>query len=209
MKKSKLKVVSKPKKININKMYQVKISLNGAPLPIWRRLIIDPSLPLPLLHDVLQVAMGWSNYHLHQFQAQGKRFGNPNEFDNAELQNQNEFQLADLLQKPGDSFEYDYDFGDGWRHTVVLENAYNDDGAPVMAHCIDGRRACPPEDVGGIPGYANFLECIEDSYHPEHHKWLEWIGCRFDADSFDARLVNSHYRLMETTMEQMAELALV
>ncbi|CAN5148371.1 hypothetical protein BH10CYA1_BH10CYA1_62560 [soil metagenome] len=119
----------------------------------------------------------------------------------------NPVHLKELVKKAGDSFIYTYDFGDGWRHEVILEEIiYPEETPPLVACCVVGRRACPPEDVGGIGGYAEFIEIIEDPHNMERFEKLEWAGGDFDADSFDIRGVN--LRLLELT-ESLFELEAV
>ncbi|HEY9787929.1 MAG TPA: plasmid pRiA4b ORF-3 family protein [Candidatus Obscuribacterales bacterium] len=172
-------------------MYKLKVTLMDAPLPIWRRLLVRSDVTLDLLHEILQIAMGWWNYHLHAFRASGDRhFGDLKATtDEPDMKAESKYTLADLLSAPEEEFMYEYDFGDGWQHRVVLEQIITTDDL-VLAACIAGKRACPPEDVGGVYGYANFLEKVEDPENEEGLDLLEWAGGDFDADSFDMRTVN-------------------
>ena len=102
--------------------------------------------------------------------------------------------LRDFGRAPGQSFEYVYDFGDNWQHRVTFEDLVAIDPAPRTASCIAGARACPPEDVGGTPGYARFLEIIADPDHPEHMEVLTWCGGRFDPEAFNLDRTNRDVR---------------
>ncbi len=143
--------------------------------------------------------MGWWGYHLYDFERNNRHFGDLETADGDErIEDAKKHTLKDLVKKAGDTFNYTYDFGDGWRHQVILEEImHSEDAPPLVACCIVGRRACPPEDVGGVGGYAQFLEVIEDPHNMERFEKLEWAGGDFDADSFDIRGVN--LRLLELT----------
>lgn len=191
------------------KLFQVKIVLNDAPVPIWRRLVIGANTPLELVHEVFQIAMGWSNYHLHSFIAGTRRITDSNTASTAgtgrgpKYEDEVDLDLIDLLKKTGDSFVYQYDFGDNWMHSVVLENVLEQE-APInfLAHCITGKRACPPEEVGGVLGYAEFLNSIEDPEHPGREEHLDWVGCVFEPEAFDARLVNLRIQMFQHEFQE-------
>jgi hypothetical protein len=178
-------------------MYQIKVSLNGVRPPIWRRLLVPGSLSLKDLHDVLQVAVGWTDSHLHQFVARGTLYGRPDpEFGRGSV-NEKGVRLDGVLKAEKDAMIYEYDFGDGWQHKVVLEKILGsavDGGAPS---CTAGARACPPEDCGGVWGYANLLKIISDSSHSEHEEMLEWLGDQFEPERFDIAGINSKLARMK------------
>ena len=170
-------------------LYQIKVTLMGSRPPIWRRLIVKANIRLDQLHTILQVAMGWSNYHLHQYRVRGYYIGIPDpDFDN-DVSDERKVYLQDILSNPKDNLIYEYDFGDGWKHKIVLEKILPLDfsESPVV---IKGKKACPPEDCGGIWGYADFLDAIQDPKHDEHESMVEWIGEEFDPDEFDMNFIN-------------------
>jgi hypothetical protein len=178
----------------IQKIYQLKISLNGAKPPIWRRILIADSVSLPRFHDVIQIVMGWSDSHLHQFVSDGERYGAPMpdfDFDSMEMLNEQRYQLNQLLKSEKDSMLYEYDFGDSWEHKITLEKILPFDPAIFLPTCIKGKGACPPEDVGGIWGYYSFLEAIADPTHEEHDDYKEWIGGEFDPVVYDIDDINA------------------
>ena len=191
-------VPSKKQKKSSDKLFQLKITLTGSPLPVWRRVVVRAGAPLELVHEVFQIVMGWSNTHLHVFHVDDRAItdadtanATPAGKKGPRYEDEADLDLQDIISKKDDSFVYEYDMGDGWNHEVVLEQIIEQEEAgSFLAHCLSGKRACPPEDVGGIAGYANFIDALEDSEHPEHEDMLNWIGCSFDPDSFDARLVN-------------------
>ena len=182
----------------LRKTYQLKISLKGAKPPIWRRFLIENSVALPEFHDVIQIVMGWTNSHLHQFIAQGQCYGAPDpDFDFSEVLDEQEYRLSQLLKNEKDSMVYEYDFGDSWEHNIRLEKILPFDPDAVLPLCLKAKGACPPEDVGGIWGYSNFMEALSDPDHPEHTEYKEWVGGGFDPAAYDIKEVNemlSKYR---------------
>lgn len=184
---------------------QIKISLMESPVPIWRRLLIEPDMTLDLVHEVFQIAMGWWNYHLYEFRLGVRKFGDLDEADGDEtVEDSSEFDLNTLLKKPGDRFFYDYDFGDDWTHEVVFERrtSLSECDEPAWAKCLHGRRACPPEDCFGVDGYADLIAAIEDPLHPKRKEHLEWIGCDFDPNAFDPRIVNLRLHQWEREIKE-------
>jgi hypothetical protein len=169
------------------KIYQLKITLKYIRPPIWRRIEVPSDVTLPQLHLVLQAAMGWTNSHLHQFRVGKTYYGNSDvgEFGELNLKDETKLRLSKLLTKPKQKIVYEYDFGDGWEHEILLEKALPRDSRVRYPRCLGGARACPPEDCGGIGGYANFLAAIRDPDHEEHEEYLEWIGGEFDPGEFD------------------------
>jgi hypothetical protein len=142
------------------------------------------------LSDVLLAAMGWTNSHLHAFRVGEKRYGmNFDEYPDGEIDEK----TVTVLQALRDErrFTYDYDFGDGWEHEVVIEELSWSYFGLKFAVCIDGQNACPPEDVGGTGGYVEFLEAISDPTHEEHESYLEWVGGSFDPAEFDLANANA------------------
>ena len=171
--------------------YQIHISLNRSKPPIWRRVLVSNAITLPKLHDVLQTAMGWTDAHPHQFIAGGKLYGVPDDEFGLEFTDGRKVKLGQLLKQEGDRLIYEYDFGDGWEHTVLLEKVLPADSGTRLPTCTAGRRACPPEDCGGIAGYAALLEAVQDPKHPEHEEILAWIGEDFDPEHVDLDSVNA------------------
>jgi hypothetical protein len=172
-------------------MYQIKVTLNGIRPPVWRRLLVPSSLSLKDLHDILQVAIGWTDSHLHQFVAKGTFYGEPDPEFEMERLDETRVRVDEVLRKEKDAMTYEYDFGDGWEHKIVLEKVLANPEASFAPSCIAGARACPPEDCGGVWGYANLLQIISDSSHPEYEEMVEWLGDEFDPGRFDISGTNS------------------
>ena len=174
----------------LKSIYQIKISLIGVKPPIWRTVLVSDNLGLGAFHNVIQVAMGWTDSHLHQFIANRVFYGIPDDDYELEMEDETKYKLSQLLKKEKDSFIYEYDFGDSWEHKILLEKILPDDGKTVLPVCIKGKRACPPEDCGGIWGYEELLETISDAKHPDHEDMLEWLGGEFDPEEFDLEEIN-------------------
>jgi len=177
-------------------VYQIKVMLEDSHPPIWRRLLVPDDITLADLHDIIQVAMGWENYHLHQFIVKGEYYGEPHPDYGFEMHDERKVTLRQIAPREGFKFRYEYDFGDSWLHQILVEKILPPEPGQFYPLCIKGKRACPPEDVGGIWGYYNFLEAIQDPDHPEHEDCLEWIGGEFDPEAFDLEAVNQGLRAL-------------
>lgn len=179
---------------NLRSMYQLKVTLKGARPSIWRRLLIASTENLEDVHIVLQIVMGWANSHLHEFVNGRDRYGIPDEDFPSALHDEVDYRLDQLLKKQKDKLTYVYDYGDGWEHYVVLEKILPFKTGTVLPVCLEGSRSCPPEDVGGIPGYEMLLEAISDPSHPEYEDMRAWIGSDFDPERFDPSQTNNLLR---------------
>jgi hypothetical protein len=169
-------------------------------------------MPLELVHEIFQIVMGWTNSHLDSFKLDNRvltdnHTANEEELaDDLNYEDESKFLLSDLLKAPGDHFTYEYDWGDCWEHEVVLELIQTpEQDSLFLARCIAGKRACPPEDVGGVSGYLRFVNAIEDPQNEEHEDMLNWVGCDFDPNSFDARHVN--WRIFDLEEEVLSAFA--
>lgn len=180
-------------------IYQYKISLEHVRPTVWRRIQVPAIVRLGRLHDIIQAVMGWTNSHLHRFEIGGMQYSDPLFDEDGELGFLDEWEvrLKDLELKEGGKIFYEYDFGDSWGHNIVLEKILPPD--PKMRHpiCLDGARACPPEDVGSFPGYSQFLEAIRDPNHEEHEHYMDWIGGAFDPGFFDLDEANRKLRKLK------------
>jgi hypothetical protein len=176
--------------------FQIKIVLIGSQPVIWRRLRVPGNANLGWLHAVLQVAMGWTNSHLYHFLTSEGRYADPRQFDEMAFgeepdRDEAKATLMQIAPKQGGKFRYEYDFGDSWEHNIVVEKILPPDpAAATTAVCLDGACACPPEDCGGIWGYAELLKALKNPKHPEHESMKEWIGGSFDSKSFNPVKVN-------------------
>jgi hypothetical protein len=171
-------------------VHQLKITLTGIRPPIWRRVQVSSAINLRRLHDVIQEAMGWTQSHLYQFQVGDVEYGEPDEEFGMPIRSAKATPLRKIAPEPRAVFSYEYDFGDGWQHRIEVEKVLPPELGVRYPRCLAGKRACPPEDVGGIYGYAEFLEAIADPEHEEHEAMLEWVGGAFDPEAFELQAVN-------------------
>jgi len=175
---------------SLRSIYQLKIILNDIRPPIWRRFLIASTESLTDLHLVIQIVMGWTDSHLHEFIKGRERYGVPDEDFPTDVLDESEFRIDQILKQEKEKLRYTYDFGDSWDHDIVLEKILPFETQTRLPVCLKGSRACPPEDIGGLPGYEMFLEAIADPNHPEHDEMLEWFGEPFDPEHFDVIKVN-------------------
>lgn len=174
-------------------VYQIDISLVGAQPAIWRRLLIAPGTTLQDLHRIIQIAMGWRWSHLHLFQAlDGTLLGDPEEdFDGMmNFVDEARVPVASVLMHEGQALKYEYDFGDSWEHKITLGKIFRSEPAEPLPRCIKAVGQCPPEDVGGLPGFYDFLEAMEDAAHPEHLAVREWWGEWSEPEFVDVEQIN-------------------
>jgi tetratricopeptide (TPR) repeat protein len=176
------------------KVYQLKVTLRGSKPPVWRRLLVPANTKLSKLHDILQIAMGWTDSHLHLFHTGRANYGVPDRDDWDEVHDERKATLGQVLPRAKSKLIYEYDFGDGWEHEVVVEKLLDAEPGSTYPSCVTGRRACPPEDCGGVWGYAELLEAVKDPKHPRHDELLEWIGDDFDPAAFDLDEVSEALR---------------
>jgi len=171
---------------------QIKVTLQEIEPAIWRRLEVPAEIKLARLHVALQAAMGWQDYHLHAFRIGEVEYGVPDpdsEPMGVPLKDDRRATLRSLVNA-GDSFVYEYDFGDGWEHDILVEAVLAPRPRTLYPRVVDGARACPPEDVGGIPGYEEFVKALRDPRHKGHDSMLESAGGSFDPEAFDIDAAN-------------------
>jgi hypothetical protein len=183
------------------KVLQLKITLVGSHPPIWRRVQVPEALTLAQLHLVIQISMGWQNSHFHDFNVKGVRYADFSIEDvGLAARDSTSVTLRDLrLRRKNQRFHYNYDFGDDWLHEIVVEAVLPPDPEVSLPVCLAGKRACPPEDCGGISGYEYLLEVIADPEHPDYEEMSEWIDPDFDPSTFDAEVVTDDlYRVFAT-----------
>jgi hypothetical protein len=180
-------------------IYQLKVTLKGSKPKIWRRFLVRADMKLPRFHDVLQLVMGWTDSHLHQFIIKSNKgpiyIGIPDPDSPPSWQkelNEKRFRVADLLAAPKQKIQYEYDFGDGWEHEILLEKILPPDPSFKHPICLAGANACPPEDCGGIWGYYDpFLKALNDPKHEDHQMYKDWIGGSWDPSLLDPDDINN------------------
>ena len=208
--------------MSMNNVFHLRITLNGTKPPIWRRVAVASDITLGQLHEVIQIVMGWTNSHLHQFMlkdtslkqgpeaiarltaedrrdeiftaSRGIRVFVPcgPECGGLDLDGEDEdvFTLAVVCPKAKSKLTYQYDFGDGWEHIIEVQKIVEATEGIEYPVCLAGKKACPPEDCGGVWGYYDFLEAVADPKHEQHEDMLEWLGGPFDPEAFDLDEVN-------------------
>lgn len=169
-------------------VYQFKITLSHSKPPIWRRIQVPAFMTLTNLHEIIQVSMGWFDSHLHQFEIDNVLYG-PADDENEEwgmesVEDEEKYTLQDLADRIAPHFDYTYDFGDDWQHRITVEKILPAGEGKPYPVLIKGKRACPPEDIGGIWGYQEFLEAYTHADHEDHEEMYEWAGPDFDAERF-------------------------
>jgi hypothetical protein len=163
---------------------QLKATIVGTKPPVWRRVVVREDTSLARLHDVLQAAFGWSSSHLHEFEIDGVTYGADDGGGWGEPpRDERRTRLREVVAK-GARFIYVYDFGDNWEHRIVVEDVLPIEPGVKLPACTGGKRACPPEDCGGVYGYEELLATLADTTHPEHESMLEWVGGSFDPEAF-------------------------
>ncbi|HHW15137.1 MAG TPA: plasmid pRiA4b ORF-3 family protein [Firmicutes bacterium] len=173
-------------------VYRLKVTLKGIRPPIWRRLAVPGEISLRRLHQTLQTAFGWQDYHLHEFIIDGTVYGLPDReaemMGFRKVRDDRRVKLKAVVSVR-DKFLYRYDLGDNWEHEIQVEDIElgQKQERPV---CLGGRRAAPPEDCGGLSGYTDLLDALGDPEHPEHESYVEWLGGVFDPEAFDLAAVN-------------------
>lgn len=168
-------------------MHRLKVTLRSVKPPVWRRIEVPSDVSLAELSDLLEASMGWIGGHLHVFEADGVIYERPDPEEglSRRAEDEAEHRLGDVLGEVGAKLRWDYDFGDGWQHNVVVEAIEPLDPAVEYPRCVTGRRACPPEDCGGPWGFEELLGAIADPAHQRHDELTEWLPPGYDPSAFD------------------------
>ena len=177
-------------------IYRIRVSLLDIRPLIWRRFELSSQTTLKQFHRILQIVMGWGNYHLHEFRVGTKRYGipDPDYDDPGDVIVESKILLSEVLPSAGAEISYVYDFGDNWRHLIELEEIVPAQPEGEYPRVIDGARSCPPEDSGGITGYAKLLEILIDPTHEEYEDMRGWAGEKFNAEVFSLKEINRRLR---------------
>ena len=174
-------------------VYAIKVTLFGTSPPVWRRVLVPRDITLRNLHKTLQTVMGWTNSHLHQFVFKRQKYSDPKHGLGAGIIDESRTRLEDLICTPGARMLYEYDFGDGWQHELLLEEVLLGEES-FRQICVAGQRNCPPEDCGGPHGFSELLKVLHDSTHPEHDDIREWVGEDFAPEYFTVDEINRTLR---------------
>ena len=173
-------------------VYALKVTLLDTSPPIWRRILVPSAITLHNLHRTLQTVMGWTNSHLHQFVCRSPRLSDLRAGVGSKVANEKRTQLGEVIGTVGARLWYEYDFGDGWRHELLVEEVLLGDET-FQQTCVAGKRSSPPEDCGGPQGFAELLQALQDANHPSHDEACEWLS-DFVPESFSVDQVNKRLR---------------
>ena len=174
----------------LKNIYQLKITLQDSRPQITRKFLVPSTMTLDDLHTVIQIVMGWYDCHMHQFVINGEFYCPVNEDYDWESKDESQYKVSHVLKQAKDEIVYEYDFGDGWLHDVVLEKILPYDNSVTLPICILGKRACPPENCGGVWGYKDILKIASNPKHPEYEDMMEWLPEGFDPEHFDLEETN-------------------
>lgn len=168
----------------------LRIELIGVEPTPWREVDVPMSSTLLMTHKIIQAAMGWQDCHMFEFRVGEKSYGVPDpDYDHSgnpnRLFNAKGLTLRMLSDRSISEFFYTYDFGDNWRHQLHITNPREGDPAVDYPRLVQGAGACPPEDVGGVIGYSDFIEAMDSPRHPSHCEVIDWYGSRFDPEKID------------------------
>ena len=173
-------------------LYQFKITLKGSRPPIWRRILVPSDITFYRLHQIIQTVFNWQDCHLFEFSFRDMDVSIPQDDDFPALNSRpskNAMHLKLNRLFPAEQrCVYTYDFGDNWQHSVVLEKVLEAEPGAFYPVCTAGKKHAPPEDIGGIGGYYDFLEALRDPQNPQHGDMLEWIGGSEEDPGFDPEL---------------------
>jgi len=178
---------------NQDKIYQIKVGLLEIDPLIWRRFLVPSNVTLHRLHLVLQDVMGWQNYHLYRFQIGKDEYGEPdpdNEFNELDFKNSKRTKLGNVIREKNSIFLYEYDFGDGWEHQMLVEDVLDRVPEKQYPLCLAGENSCPHEDSGSPYGYAEMMEIIRNPSHEEYRSTKIWLGKGFNPRKFDLLAIN-------------------
>ena len=178
-------------------VYLLKVTLLETKPPIWRRLLVEGNVTLARLATIVNSAMGWQGYHLHEFRVGKEVWGPPMPVDDRfgyQPRDDGATTLEAVAPRKPSAIKYQYDAGDCWMHRIVVEEILDPDPKQKHPACTGGQRACPPEDCGGTPGFYNLLDALADPQHPDHAQLSEWLGRGFDPEAFDLERVNESLR---------------
>ncbi|MER3374012.1 MAG: plasmid pRiA4b ORF-3 family protein [Allomuricauda sp.] len=184
----------------MSKVFKLRIELEGSHPKIWREFLVVSDITFYRLHHILQIIMGWENYHLFEFESDTYRIGQPYEDDGYNGPNEvispENLKIEEVLKITGQKLSYLYDFGDYWQHTITLERIIEDLRFPFPVCCF-GELNCPPEDVGGLPGFYDFSRIMDNPKHPEYNQLKKWVQLKhvafegkYDPKEFPIEKVN-------------------
>ncbi len=187
----------------MQEIIQLNISLTHSIPLIWRQILVTKDITFFELHHIIQIVMGWDNYHMFEFDLEGYRIGEVDEneksngYGSDQVLDSRDVTLNDIISQQKDIITYMYDFGDGWRHQIKVEKFHNIDKTIKYPTCIDGQMNCPPEDCGGIHSFYHYVDVLKNKKHPEYKEITQWIGKKYNIEQFDKEKVNRKLRKLD------------
>ncbi|GJD59633.1 plasmid pRiA4b ORF-3 family protein [Methylobacterium dankookense] len=182
----------------VDRIARLRIELDDTKPVVWRTVEVPLTMSLHALHEVIQAAMPFEDYHLYDFRVGEIRYAMPDpDYPDPKTRRTKPLKLGDVLKGGITQFAYTYDFGDNWQHTITVEAVFEADPLAEYPRFLEGERRAPPEDVGGTFGFDEFLTILSKPRHPEHKSVLRWCGGSFDPEAMD----------QETIEVKMAKLA--
>ena len=181
----------------VEQIFRIKVTLIDSEPVIWRQIEVAVNIALSSLHHVIQIVMGWDNSHLHQYyrptasRSDRVFYGMPNlDWDDGKTLSEDEYGLNDVISRARQRLVYEYDFGDDWKHDLLIEKVLAPEPSVKYPRCVAGERNGPPEDCGGVWGYANLLSILADPTDAEYDDRVEWVGQKFDPEAFNLDAIN-------------------
>ena len=188
----------------MDEIIQLKITLERTKPPIWRRILVDKETTFFELHHIIQISMGWFNSHLYEFDFKNFLIGEPDdEFGSgiSRILKASEVTLGSMITAPKETFKYEYDFGDGWGHKILVEKFLARDPKNQYPSCIAGKLNCPPEDCGGVGGFYQMLDVLANKKHPGRKEMIEWLGEEYDSKYFKIDEINEELNDLDGYIE--------
>jgi hypothetical protein len=190
-------MMTEEKKSANGQIYHLKVTLVDSKPPVWRRIQVPSDITLHRLHLIIQTVMGWANYYMYRFEINGRNFEQTDTempLGYPKTSHSGRIKLNKAVPYVKTRFLYEYDFGDGWEHRILLEKILPTDPKIRYPVCVAGERACPPEDCGGIWGYYELLEILKDPKHKRYKEMIRWLDGPYDPEAFDIDDVNNMLR---------------
>lgn len=176
------------------RVFLVRLSIMSCQPRIWRSFLVRESMWLSRLHDSIQIAFDWFDYQTHAFTVDDLRFGNPLKRDELTIEDDRDVTLADIDLEHRQRFTYGYHFGEGWQVDVKVEKTLKVEKGATYPLCVEGERAGPPEDCGGVEAFHDMLACIKEPHTDLGREWLEWLGPEYHPEVCDVEKINKALR---------------
>ncbi|WP_306643427.1 plasmid pRiA4b ORF-3 family protein [Sanyastnella coralliicola] len=186
-------------------IFELLIELDSLEPRVWRRVRVNSDIDMRTLHHTIQLAMGWENCHLYYFATAVEKISQLEFLEDEDFVEDHEVNLDEFVQSAGDKINYVYDFGDKWSHTITLEKIVENDESEHIPICLAGERNCPPEDVGGISGYHEFLKIMSNPRLPEYEEKVDWYGGEYDPAQFRMSVINEDLEEIDDYIDSLDE----